>query len=535
MDIGVEFLEINTCAVCLNERPDLLAVQFDETQDRNIGPILVKHLWFQPEQLYYKNVCGQCWDHVNIFNIFYNSVEKAHINLELSAEAAGLVGSCKTEPLTLDSESLETYELEVEDSVNFKKEKNENLLKEADTKQKQENNDKQKHNTPHKEPEAELDDACEDFEHSDYEPNDSKSESESSEENDNLSEQIKKPLRKVRKKQSFQKSPKTSIRSYNKPTEQIEEEDRKIITHCKLQCTECEESSPRFSDFKQHARKVHHIAHPVVICCGRRFNKRIKLLEHVTKHMNPDAFQCTLCEKSYCNSLNLRIHMMRHNPPDKLDHKCDKCERSFAKKYQLNAHQLRHVPEEERTFICTSCKKSFATKYAMQQHYNRVHLKELHFTCDTCAKSFYSKQALQVHQTTHSDDLPSQKVQCADCGSWHKHMVGLMKHRKRHHEQEQKMYPCPDCGKVTRSMTALKSHQNYNHRMESSHGCQICGKAFKRPIDLKEHMASHTGMPLYKCTYCERQFNSSSNMFSHRKREHRIQWEIDQKLNIKVE
>ncbi|XP_021698913.1 transcription factor grauzone isoform X2 [Aedes aegypti] len=533
MDIEVEFLEANVCVVCLAENPNLLEVQFDERQVPTIGPILVKHLWFEPEELHYKHICEECWNQVNQFHIFYSSMQKAHSNLKSSIETVDIVESFKAEPSSYTPEFHDTYLVEVEQpqSIDLKQEENENLPLQKETNA---HNSQEKHDE-HKEMEEEEVEHEDDYEeegHSDYEPNESKTGSESS---DSDTEKAKEIPKKVRKKQTTGKVSKTAERNYNKSIEQIEEEDKKISDHCKLQCAECETTFPRFSDYKQHARKAHQIAHPVVICCDRRFNKRIKLLEHATKRMNPDAFRCTLCEKSYCNSLNLRLHMLRHNPPDAMKHKCDQCDRSFAKRYQLTAHQQTHVPEDERKFICSTCNKSFVTKYAMQQHVNRVHLKQFHFTCDTCAKSFYCKQALQVHQRTHDEILPSEKIQCAECGSWHKHMLGLMKHRKRHHQQEQKQYPCPDCGKVTRSLPALRSHQSYNHKMESIHKCTICEKAFKRAKDFRDHMAVHTGMPLHKCNYCDRQFNSAANMFSHRKREHRLQWEADQKLNIKSE
>ncbi|KXJ72812.1 hypothetical protein RP20_CCG017196 [Aedes albopictus] len=534
MEVEVEFLEVNACVVCLNEKLSLLAVQFDEQKGSTMGSILVQHLWFQAEELHSKHICEECWNQVHQFHIFYTNMQKMHVDLKASTGTVEFVGSFKAEPVSFHSESNETYlpEYTQPQCTNLKQENLEVRIRSDE--QDDEENDDEDQNTQCEVLELEREEVNEIIGHSDYEPNMSKSESESSEDYNSNTETTKKSPKKVRKKQQTKKLSKT-VRNYNKPAEQTEEEDRKISDHCKLQCTECDISFPRFSDYKQHARKIHQIAHPVVICCERRFNKRIKLFEHATKHMDPEAFRCTICEKSYCNSLNLRLHMLRHNSPDAMEHKCDKCDRSFAKRYQLTAHQQTHVPEEERKFMCSTCNKTFATKYAMQQHVNRVHLKQLHFTCDTCAKSFYCKQALQVHQRTHDETLPSEKIQCADCGSWHKHMEGLMKHRKRHHQQEEKLYPCPDCGKVTRSLPALRSHQSYNHKMESIYKCSICGKAFKRPKDFKDHMATHTGMPLHKCTYCDRQFNSASNMFSHRKREHRIQWEVDQRLNIKSE
>lgn len=43
-------------------------------------------------------------------------------------------------------------------------------------------------------------------------------------------------------------------------------------------------------------------------------------------------------------------------------------------------------------------------------------------------------------------------------------------------------------------------------------------------------MTTHTGEVLYTCTFCPKTFNSSANMFAHRKKAHRIEWEKSRKI-----
>lgn len=49
MEIEVEYLDLNICIVCLEEKPDLTAVEFTETVPDMLpnGPVLMKHLWFR--------------------------------------------------------------------------------------------------------------------------------------------------------------------------------------------------------------------------------------------------------------------------------------------------------------------------------------------------------------------------------------------------------------------------------------------------------------------------------------------------------
>lgn len=49
MEIEVEYLDLNICIVCLEEKPDMIAVEFSEIAPDLIanGPVLAKHLWFR--------------------------------------------------------------------------------------------------------------------------------------------------------------------------------------------------------------------------------------------------------------------------------------------------------------------------------------------------------------------------------------------------------------------------------------------------------------------------------------------------------
>lgn len=177
--------------------------------------------------------------------------------------------------------------------------------------------------------------------------------------------------------------------------------------------------------------------------------------------------------------------------------------------------------------------------------------------CDICATVFKSRTGLTKHvRRVHSDEPKQPKVQCTVCGNWLSDGRGLKKHMDRHEQTEQ---TCQLCGKVTPNLHALGAHMRYVHS-ERIHKCTLCEKSFKKEIGLKvgtrlsveslcltqrvccfnglfgfvlqEHMAMHTGVDLYTCTYCPQTFKSNSNMFAHRKKRHPIEWARDREIRI---
>lgn len=50
--------------------------------------------------------------------------------------------------------------------------------------------------------------------------------------------------------------------------------------------------------------------------------------------------------------------------------------------------------------------------------------------------------------------------------------------------------------------------------------CNLCGRAFKMKRALTVHLAQHDSTTVYKCPFCDRKFNSSTNYYTHRKNAH---------------
>ncbi|KAL9699410.1 hypothetical protein quinque_002851 [Culex quinquefasciatus] len=498
MEIEVEYLDLNICIVCLEEKPDMIAVEFSETAPDLLpnGPVLAKHLWFREEDLHFKYVCRDCWAVVRQFHEFYVSVERTH------ADVAGV--AVEGEQLAIKSEAF----VEEQQSEPCNQE-----FDEQDQQQQQEL--------------LELEDDEEtiavEVEH--WEQNSALSECEETSSDDEPEEGLTMDIQNEMtvKQESLTEAEKLE-KIYHKPIAEIEEEDDAISRHCKLACESCDTTFGTFVELKRHFRQVHNTKVHLV-CCNRTFRKRLRLVEHVRKVNDPDAFLCTICNKSYSNSTGLSLHMTTlHAAPEELLFKCEQCDKSFAKKFQLNAHQVQHVPEEDRNCICPQCDKAFATTAKLNVHLKLRHQPQKIHVCDVCAKSFKSKVQFDRHCKEHDESYQEVRLQCKICSKWLKNASSLRKHLQRH-DGEGQSHECGICGKKAPNMLALQSHITFVHKKEKLFQCEHCPKAFKRQFTLAEHMATHTGEVLYHCPYCVKTFNSSANMHAHKKKHHHRQWQ----------
>ncbi|KAJ6639225.1 Transcription factor grauzone [Pseudolycoriella hygida] len=297
-------------------------------------------------------------------------------------------------------------------------------------------------------------------------------------------------------------------------------DDDLIRNWCQMKCTVCPElfKDFTFKDVKVHYDKEHGM-NGFLTCCHKKFFRRVRALEHIARHINPEEFSCKQCNKNFSDKPSLLNHLDGHVSPDQRPHKCDSCEQSFVRRYQLSQHRKHRHFTEEKKFVCEKCSKSFLTKSILQSHIRSVHSNTNVLMCDVCAKTFKSKQCLKQHILKHRGE-DTTRVQCTICSAWLKHPNSLRGHMTRHLEAEIE-HICKECGKTAPSRQALRSHQRYIHSNIKLFPCTLCTKSFKKSLTLKEHVAScHTGEVLYHCPFCTKTFNSSANLYSHKKRMH---------------
>uniref|UniRef100_A0A1B0DQD5 Uncharacterized protein n=1 Tax=Phlebotomus papatasi TaxID=29031 RepID=A0A1B0DQD5_PHLPP len=142
--------------------------------------------------------------------------------------------------------------------------------------------------------------------------------------------------------------------------------------------------------------------------CSHKFSIRLNLQRHLkTVHHGIRDYHCTICEKSFKNSKNLKYHLMLHS--GEKPYACSQCPKRFITKDQLRTHKKVHSGEY---FVCEFC--PFKTIYRAQltRHVKVVHQKVKDFHCPYCKRSFGNSRTLKNHVLTHTGEKPHACVEC---------------------------------------------------------------------------------------------------------------------------
>ncbi|KAH8234173.1 hypothetical protein KR038_002824 [Drosophila bunnanda] len=356
------------------------------------------------------------------------------------------------------------------------------------------------------------------------------------------------PKRVVVKPKKYRKREKPLVPPVRMSREEIErrkqqqdEYDEIILQFFKkFPCHICNLLVQNFADMRRHQRVSHNIESGFIQCCGRKFHIRKGLAEHVLVHKNPEHFMCSHCGRVFQDSRSLDVHEQTHansemktEPKEKRMYPCEKCSKTFTTKAAIEYHYVsKHVPKSEFKYSCPECNKKIPTERKLKEHLRYMHDPETAIICDKCGKTLRSQTNLKKHHELEHSEEPRPKpdpVQCEICGTWLRHLSGLKQHMNTVHEPPGNEHRCPICNKTSTNSRALKRHIYHNHQCERKFKCGMCEKAFKRPQDLREHTSTHTGEVLYTCPNCPMTFFSNANMYKHRQRLHRAEWEADRK------
>lgn len=263
-------------------------------------------------------------------------------------------------------------------------------------------------------------------------------------------------------------------------------------------------------------------------------------------------FHCEHCTEKYISSECLKNHIKKAHA-DKI-HQCPKCNKRFFiesdwEKHQGRCHFLNRGPVGRFHCAHTGCGKSFAHHHDLSKHM-RTHTaaqiygqvapnmspalptmplpvmeveagpsapavqgcvttaatvaatpnsqdgSKLMFVCQHCTERFIVASLLHQHIIKkHPETLfpcPHCKMKCQSTVTRDKHIRVCPKN-----SENKQFLVCPKCPQLPFNFARnLQNHAELKHHGEPIFACRIqgCRAAYKRIVDLKEHMKTHTAV-----------------------------------------
>ncbi|KAG4076309.1 hypothetical protein HA402_005752 [Bradysia odoriphaga] len=489
----------NNCILCTKTTSSTTKIFGERGQALKIAERLSQHFWFTFNEEVDESlvVCAVCWEKIDKFHQFYESVREAHL---YQTENPPIVEP-KDEPKYDDSELPDCQWDNCDDTDNTVNSDEENPPK-----------------ANHQLSQSPLDIAM------------------NVKENAKGLHQLDQPLESLPPTVRPKNIPSMNVnegatetrneRLKKQKTEPLTMDvEQRVAEYFRMNCHLCNEQLSSLTKVTKHFRKKHNMERGYLICCCKKKAKvRKAVIEHVEWHMNPNMFRCDECSRTFNEKRALRKHKVeQHKMRTEVPLDCGQCTKQFSNLDSLKRHVVRVHPPDNQKFTCDICRKDFKLKITLEAHMKYKHIgTSQQYICDICAKVLSTKQNLKEHAKTHID---APRLKCEICCAWLKNSVCLAMHMKSHTDTKQ---TCDICFQVKANRIALMSHKRRVHG-EAKHKCTLCDKSFTRPSAMREHIATHTGQDLYFCNYCPQTFKSNSNMYKHMKQVHAKQWTIDRK------
>jgi Zinc finger, C2H2 type len=219
--------------------------------------------------------------------------------------------------------------------------------------------------------------------------------------------------------------------------------------------------------------------------CGLLFSAN-GLYHHIQRtHIISYKFSCDLCGKKFNLKNDLREHMVRHLSPDsRVKHKCQNCHSLFLSLGALKNHEHIFHSDIVEVHLCELCMKTFASRIKYQQHYKTVHQKG-NFLCTfgMCTRQYLTKNALNKHIAKNH----SRQEACEICGKLVAVGVYMKQHILSHSEKQMK---CNQCEKSFLTKSAFNNHMEISHKnLITKHNCSLCPSIFPSIRHLNRHCA----------------------------------------------
>ena len=200
------------------------------------------------------------------------------------------------------------------------------------------------------------------------------------------------------------------------------------------------------------------------------------------------------------------------NIPCTISHvyRCCKCDLRFDDYYRLKCHLKGVHLQSERLFTCKYCQSYFCNMNS-DNFANHVHLCKTGslFSCNICQLLCSSAKGLYYHMSSNHPEEKRAKqmeykedreedmvvpegteVHCTECDFKTTVVLSLREHVKGKHGYRcaRLNQVCRFCYKMFQTRSKKERHEQEIHMAEQKILCEICGKEFDIPFQLKTHM-----------------------------------------------
>lgn len=136
--------------------------------------------------------------------------------------------------------------------------------------------------------------------------------------------------------------------------------------------------------------------------CGKGFEKKSKLLQHLKTHLKKiRMYRCKICKRKFKTEVLLTRHESVHTPFRTENNQSCMISSSSYKSELLENFKQEHI--EKEAMKCQHCDKTYDKLSKLLKHLKTHDGNNMH-TCQICNKSYMQMSKLKVHMRIHSDD-----------------------------------------------------------------------------------------------------------------------------------
>ena len=210
---------------------------------------------------------------------------------------------------------------------------------------------------------------------------------------------------------------------------------------------------------KQDVLFAEEVTNPKLKCPETRKHNRIKFIPstdtsvfRIKRECISDDEEDKVADEPVSSELDGRFMYPKINKNPAESHKfhCDHCNNVFHDQNKLRNHYTNHRIE---FFTCFACDMLLCSMRSFEDH-QKSHTSE--YKCEICSKSFLLKTSFINHAQVHSNEV----MHCSKegCNRTFKHQQNHLEHIRWGHRKN-KECPCNVCGKMFQTPTNMRAHR----------------------------------------------------------------------------